>query len=184
MRHHRLIQEAWRCVRGVDIAPCWIPSYARFAAKSLGRICVSRTPDAGNQMTGNSAVRWGDSMREGACKGEAGRTRSDFMAMERPRSVRRPHVFDFGETGGARTTFLKALVEARHFDFRRYLPARQAWTAAVMVIDGAKGVEARRKAVSRSAARDLPILTFWYRWTRKRDVFEDQSRIQETSRLT
>jgi peptide chain release factor 3 len=112
-------------------------------------------------------------------KGEARRTRSDFMKMEQERGI-------------------SVSASAMSFDFRQYrfnlvdTPGHSDFSedtyrtltavdAAIMVIDGAKGVESQtRKLFEVCRLRDLPILTFCNKMDREsRDTFEIIDEIQE-----
>jgi peptide chain release factor 3 len=112
-------------------------------------------------------------------KGEARRTRSDFMQMEKDRGISvsaSAMSFDFGE-------YRFNLVDTPgHSDFSEdTYRTLTAVDAAVMVIDGAKGVESQtQKLFEVCRLRDLPILTFCNKMDREsRDVFEIIDEIQE-----
>ncbi|MFN3607389.1 MAG: peptide chain release factor 3, partial [Cypionkella sp.] len=112
-------------------------------------------------------------------KGEARRTRSDFMKMEQERGISvsaSAMSFDFG-------SFRFNLVDTPgHSDFSEdTYRTLTAVDAAIMVIDGAKGVESQtQKLFEVCRMRDLPILTFCNKMDREsRDVFEIIDEIQE-----
>ena len=112
-------------------------------------------------------------------KGEARRTRSDFMQMEKDRGISvsaSAMSFDFQH-------FRFNLVDTPgHSDFSEdTYRTLTAVDAAVMVIDGAKGVESQtRKLFEVCRLRDLPILTFCNKMDREsRDTFEIIDEIQE-----
>jgi len=112
-------------------------------------------------------------------KGEARRTRSDFMQMEKDRGISvsaSAMSFDFGK-------FRFNLVDTPgHSDFSEdTYRTLTAVDAAIMVIDGAKGVESQtRKLFEVCRLRDLPILTFCNKMDREsRDTFEIIDEIQE-----
>ncbi len=112
-------------------------------------------------------------------KGEARRTRSDFMKMEQERGISvsaSAMSFDFG-------TYRFNLVDTPgHSDFSEdTYRTLTAVDAAIMVIDGAKGVESQtRKLFEVCRLRDLPILTFCNKMDREaRDTFEIIDEIQE-----
>ena len=92
-------------------------------------------------------------------KGEARRTRSDFMKLEQDRGISvsaSAMSFDFG-------AYRFNLVDTPgHSDFSEdTYRTLTAVDAAIMVIDGAKGVESQtRKLFEVCRLRDLPILTF------------------------
>ena len=112
-------------------------------------------------------------------KGEARRTRSDFMKMEQERGISvsaSAMSFDF-------KNFRFNLVDTPgHSDFSEdTYRTLTAVDAAVMVIDGAKGVESQtRKLFEVCRMRDLPILTFCNKMDREsRDTFDIIDEIQE-----
>ena len=112
-------------------------------------------------------------------KGEARRTRSDFMQMEKDRGISvstSAMSFDFKQ-------FRFNLVDTPgHSDFSEdTYRTLTAVDAAIMVIDGAKGVESQtQKLFEVCRLRDLPILTFCNKMDREsRDVFEIIEEIQE-----
>ena len=112
-------------------------------------------------------------------KGEARRTRSDFMQMEKDRGISvsaSAMSFDF-------RNFRFNLVDTPgHSDFSEdTYRTLTAVDAAVMVIDGAKGVESQtQKLFEVCRLRDLPILTFCNKMDREsRDVFDIIDEIQE-----
>ena len=112
-------------------------------------------------------------------KGEARRTRSDYMQMEKDRGISvsaSAMSFDFNE-------FRFNLVDTPgHSDFSEdTYRTLTAVDAAVMVIDGAKGVESQTKKLFEVCRlRDLPIFTFCNKMDREsRDVFEIIDEIQD-----
>lgn len=112
-------------------------------------------------------------------KGEARRTRSDFMKMEQDRGISvsaSAMSFDFGQ-------YRFNLVDTPgHSDFSEdTYRTLTAVDAAVMVIDGAKGVESQtQKLFEVCRLRDLPILTFCNKMDREsRETFEIIDEIQE-----
>jgi small GTP-binding protein len=112
-------------------------------------------------------------------KGEARRTRSDFMQMEQDRGISvsaSAMSFDFGN-------YRFNLVDTPgHSDFSEdTYRTLTAVDAAIMVIDGAKGVESQtQKLFEVCRLRDLPILTFCNKMDREsRDTFEIIDEIQE-----
>jgi peptide chain release factor 3 len=112
-------------------------------------------------------------------KGEARRTRSDFMKIEADRGISvsaSAMSFDYRE-------FRFNLVDTPgHSDFSEdTYRTLTAVDAAIMVIDGAKGVESQtQKLFEVCRLRDLPILTFCNKMDREsRDVFEIIDEIQE-----
>ncbi|WP_330451094.1 GTP-binding protein [Paracoccus marcusii] len=112
-------------------------------------------------------------------KGEARRTRSDFAKMEQDRGISvsaSAMSFDFD---GHRFNLVDT---PGHSDFSEdTYRTLTAVDAAIMVIDGAKGVESQtRKLFEVCRLRDLPILTFCNKMDREsRDTFEIIDEIQE-----
>jgi peptide chain release factor 3 len=139
-------------------------------------------PDAGKTTLTEKFLLFGGAIQMAGqvrAKGEARRTRSDFMAMEKERGISvsaSAMSFDYG-----RWRF--NLVDTPgHSDFSEdTYRTLTAVDAAVMVIDGAKGVESQtRKLFEVCRLRDLPILTFCNKMDREsRDTFEIVSEIQE-----
>jgi peptide chain release factor 3 len=139
-------------------------------------------PDAGKTTLTEKFLLFGGAIQMAGqvrAKGEARRTRSDFMQMEKDRGI-------------------SVSASAMSFDFRQYrfnlvdTPGHSDFSedtyrtltavdAAIMVIDGAKGVESQtRKLFEVCRLRDLPILTFCNKMDREsRDVFEIIDEIQE-----
>ncbi|MGB8623997.1 MAG: peptide chain release factor 3, partial [Paracoccaceae bacterium] len=112
-------------------------------------------------------------------KGEARRTRSDFMQMEKDRGISvSASAMSFDYDG-----FRFNLVDTPgHSDFSEdTYRTLTAVDAAIMVIDGAKGVESQtRKLFEVCRLRDLPILTFCNKMDREsRDTFDIIDEIQE-----
>ncbi|SLN41314.1 Peptide chain release factor 3 [Roseivivax jejudonensis] len=139
-------------------------------------------PDAGKTTLTEKFLLFGGAIQMAGqvrAKGEARRTRSDFMAMEKDRGISvsaSAMSFDF-------KTFRFNLVDTPgHSDFSEdTYRTLTAVDAAIMVIDGAKGVESQtRKLFEVCRLRDLPILTFCNKMDREsRDTFEIIDEIQE-----
>ncbi|ADO41355.1 peptide chain release factor 3 [Ketogulonicigenium vulgare] len=139
-------------------------------------------PDAGKTTLTEKFLLFGGAIQMAGqvrAKGEARRTRSDFMKMEQDRGISvsaSAMSFDFGQ-------FRFNLVDTPgHSDFSEdTYRTLTAVDAAVMVIDGAKGVESQtRKLFEVCRLRDLPILTFCNKMDREaRDTFEIIDEIQE-----
>ena len=139
-------------------------------------------PDAGKTTLTEKFLLFGGAIQMAGqvrAKGEARRTRSDFMKLEQERGI-------------------SVSASAMSFDFRHYrfnlvdTPGHSDFSedtyrtltavdAAIMVIDGAKGVESQtRKLFEVCRMRDLPILTFCNKMDREsRDTFEIIDEIQE-----
>jgi peptide chain release factor 3 len=140
-------------------------------------------PDAGKTTLTEKFLLFGGAIQMAGqvrAKGEARRTRSDFMKIEADRGISvsaSAMSFDFG-------AFRFNLVDTPgHSDFSEdTYRTLTAVDAAVMVIDGAKGVESQtRKLFEVCRLRDLPILTFCNKMDREsRDTFEIIDEIQET----
>ena len=139
-------------------------------------------PDAGKTTLTEKFLLYGGAIQMAGqvrAKGEARRTRSDFMAMEKDRGISvsaSAMSFDFGN-------YRFNLVDTPgHSDFSEdTYRTLTAVDAAVMVIDGAKGVESQtQKLFEVCRLRDLPILTFCNKMDREsRDTFEIIDEIQE-----
>ncbi|MDW4496870.1 peptide chain release factor 3 [Sulfitobacter sp. D35] len=139
-------------------------------------------PDAGKTTLTEKFLLFGGAIQMAGqvrAKGEARRTRSDFMQMEKDRGISvsaSAMSFDFRD-------FRFNLVDTPgHSDFSEdTYRTLTAVDAAVMVIDGAKGVESQtQKLFEVCRMRDLPILTFCNKMDREsRDVFEIIDEIQE-----
>ena len=139
-------------------------------------------PDAGKTTLTEKFLLYGGAIQMAGqvrAKGEARRTRSDFMQMEKDRGISvsaSAMSFDF-------KTFRFNLVDTPgHSDFSEdTYRTLTAVDAAVMVIDGAKGVESQtRKLFEVCRMRDLPILTFCNKMDREsRDTFDIIDEIQE-----
>ncbi|MGR3540700.1 MAG: peptide chain release factor 3 [Hasllibacter sp.] len=139
-------------------------------------------PDAGKTTLTEKFLLYGGAIQMAGqvrAKGEARRTRSDFMQMEKDRGISvsaSAMSFDYKD-------FRFNLVDTPgHSDFSEdTYRTLTAVDAAVMVIDGAKGVESQtRKLFEVCRLRDLPILTFCNKMDREsRDTFEIVDEIQE-----
>jgi peptide chain release factor 3 len=139
-------------------------------------------PDAGKTTLTEKFLLYGGAIQMAGqvrAKGEARRTRSDYMQMEKDRGISvsaSAMSFDYKD-------FRFNLVDTPgHSDFSEdTYRTLTAVDAAVMVIDGAKGVESQtRKLFEVCRLRDLPILTFCNKMDREsRDVFEIIDEIQE-----
>jgi peptide chain release factor 3 len=139
-------------------------------------------PDAGKTTLTEKFLLFGGAIQMAGqvrAKGEARRTRSDFMQMEKDRGISvsaSAMSFDF-------ENWRFNLVDTPgHSDFSEdTYRTLTAVDAAIMVIDGAKGVESQtRKLFEVCRLRDLPILTFCNKMDREaRDTFEIIDEIQE-----
>ncbi|TNF22998.1 MAG: peptide chain release factor 3 [Rhodobacteraceae bacterium] len=139
-------------------------------------------PDAGKTTLTEKFLLYGGAIQMAGqvrAKGEARRTRSDFMKMEQDRGISvsaSAMSFDY-------RNFRFNLVDTPgHSDFSEdTYRTLTAVDAAVMVIDGAKGVESQtQKLFEVCRLRDLPILTFCNKMDREsRDIFDIIDEIQE-----
>ncbi|WBU54615.1 peptide chain release factor 3 [Paracoccus sp. SCSIO 75233] len=139
-------------------------------------------PDAGKTTLTEKFLLFGGAIQMAGqvrAKGEARRTRSDFMKMEQDRGISvsaSAMSFEYRD-------FRYNLVDTPgHSDFSEdTYRTLTAVDAAIMVIDGAKGVESQtRKLFEVCRLRDLPILTFCNKMDREsRDTFEIIDEIQE-----
>ncbi|SNX71213.1 bacterial peptide chain release factor 3 (bRF-3) [Cereibacter ovatus] len=140
-------------------------------------------PDAGKTTLTEKFLLFGGAIQMAGqvrAKGEARRTRSDFMQLEKDRGISvsaSAMSFDFG-------SWRFNLVDTPgHSDFSEdTYRTLTAVDAAIMVIDGAKGVESQtRKLFEVCRLRDLPILTFCNKMDREsRDTFEIIDEIQQS----
>jgi peptide chain release factor 3 len=139
-------------------------------------------PDAGKTTLTEKFLLFGGAIQMAGqvrAKGEARRTRSDFMQMEKDRGISvsaSAMSFDFGAHR------FNLVDTPGHSDFSEdTYRTLTAVDAAIMVIDGAKGVESQtRKLFEVCRLRDLPILTFCNKMDREaRDTFEIIDEIQE-----
>jgi len=143
-------------------------------------------PDAGKTTLTEKFLLYGGAIQMAGqvrAKGEARRTRSDFMQMEKDRGISVSASAMSFDYNGAGASYRFNLVDTPgHSDFSEdTYRTITAVDAAIMVIDGAKGVESQtRKLFEVCRLRDLPILTFCNKMDREsRDVFEIIDEIQE-----
>jgi peptide chain release factor 3 len=139
-------------------------------------------PDAGKTTLTEKFLLYGGAIQMAGqvrAKGEARRTRSDFMKMEQDRGISVSASAMSFDYGGYRFNLVDT---PGHSDFSEdTYRTLTAVDAAIMVIDGAKGVESQtRKLFEVCRLRDLPILTFCNKMDREsRDTFEIIDEIQE-----
>ncbi len=117
-------------------------------------------------------------------KGERRRTRSDWMGIERDRGISVvTSVMTFEYAG----CVFNLLDTPGHEDFSEdtYRTLTRRWTRPVMVIDAAKGIEARtRKLFEICRLRDIPIITFINKMDREaRDPIELLDEVASTLAL-
>jgi peptide chain release factor 3 len=164
-----------------DTAPQNLPALPPEIARRRTFAIISH-PDAGKTTLTEKFLLFGGAIQMAGqvrAKGEARRTRSDFMKLEQERGISvsaSAMSFDFGP-------YRFNLVDTPgHSDFSEdTYRTLTAVDAAIMVIDGAKGVESQtRKLFEVCRLRDLPILTFCNKMDREsRDTFEIIDEIQE-----
>jgi len=139
-------------------------------------------PDAGKTTLTEKFLLYGGAIQMAGqvrAKGEARRTRSDFMKMEQDRGI---SVSASAMSFDYRDWRYNLVDTPGHSDFSEdTYRTLTAVDAAVMVIDGAKGVESQtRKLFEVCRLRDLPILTFCNKMDREaRETFEIIDEIQE-----
>ncbi len=119
-------------------------------------------PDAGKTTLTEKLLLFGGAIQlagQVRAKGDRRRTRSDWMSIERARGISVVTSVMTFEYGGC---VFNLLDTPGHEDFSEdTYRTLTAVDAAVMVIDGAKGIEARtRKLFEICRLRDIPIITF------------------------
>ena len=139
-------------------------------------------PDAGKTTLTEKFLLFGGAIQMAGqvrAKGQARRTKSDFIAMEKDRGISiSASAMSFDYDG-----FRFNLVDTPgHADFSEdTYRTLTAVDGAIMVIDGAKGIESQTKKLFEVCRlRDLPILTFCNKMDREsRDTFEIIDEIQQ-----
>ena len=143
-------------------------------------------PDAGKTTLTERLLRAGGAIQLAGnvrAKGERRRTRSDWMGIERERGI---SVVTTVMTFEYRGCVFNLLDTPGHEDFSEdTYRTLTAVDSAVMVIDAAKGIEARtRKLFEICRLRDIPILTFINKMDREaRDPFEIVDEVASTLAL-
>jgi peptide chain release factor 3 len=143
-------------------------------------------PDAGKTTLTERLLRAGGAIQLAGnvrAKGERRRTRSDWMGIERDRGISVVTSVMTFEYGGC---VFNLLDTPGHEDFSEdTYRTLTAVDSAVMVIDAAKGIEARtRKLFEICRMRDIPILTFVNKMDREaRDPFELLDEVANTLAL-
>ncbi len=139
-------------------------------------------PDAGKTTLTEKFLLFGGAIQMAGqvrAKGDARRSRSDFMQMEKDRGISvsaSAMSFDYG------SHWFNLVDTPGHSDFSEdTYRTLTAVDAAIMVIDGAKGVESQtRKLFEVCRLRDLPILTFCNKMDREsRETLDIIDEIQE-----
>ncbi len=161
----------------LDNAPKLPPEIARRRT-----FAIISHPDAGKTTLTEKFLLFGGAIQMAGqvrAKGEARRTRSDFMKLEQERGI---SVSASAMSYDYRQWRFNLVDTPGHSDFSEdTYRTLTAVDAAIMVIDGAKGVESQtQKLFEVCRMRDLPILTFCNKMDREsRDVFEIIDEIQE-----
>src|ERR1700759_1365892 len=143
-------------------------------------------PDAGKTTLTEHLLRAGGAIQLAGnvrAKGERRRTRSDWMGIERDRGI---SVVPSGRTFDAQGCVFTLLDTPGHEDFSEdTYRTLTAVDSAVMVIDAAKGIEARTlKLFEVCRLRDIPIVTFINKMDREtRDPFDLLDEIEKTLAL-
>ena len=137
------------------------PALAREISRRRTFAIISH-PDAGKTTLTEKLLLCGGAIQlagQVKAKGDRRRTRSDWMAIERARGISVVTSVMTFEYGGA---VFNLLDTPGHEDFSDHTyRTLTAVDAAVMVIDAAKGIEARtRKLFEICRLRDIPIVTF------------------------
>ncbi|MEM6441184.1 MAG: peptide chain release factor 3 [Pseudomonadota bacterium] len=139
-------------------------------------------PDAGKTTLTEKLLLFGGAINMAGqvrAKGEARRTRSDFMKLEQDRGISVSASAMSFEYGGH---WFNLVDTPGHDDFSEdTFRVLTAVDAAIMVIDGAKGIESQTKKLFEVCRlRDMPILTFCNKMDREsRETFEIIDEIQE-----
>ena len=143
-------------------------------------------PDAGKTTLTEKLLLFGGAINlagQVKAKGERRNTRSDWMKIERERGI---SVVTSVMTFEFQNLVFNLLDTPGHEDFSEYTyRTLTAVDSAVMVIDAAKGIEARtRKLFEVCRLRDIPIITFINKMDREsRDPFDLMDEIEKTLAL-
>jgi peptide chain release factor 3 len=168
--------------------PAAAPADAAVAREAARRrtFAIIAHPDAGKTtLTERLLLRGGAIQLAGAvrAKGNARRTRSDWMKIEQDRGISVATSVMTFERGGL---VFNLLDTPGHEDFSEdTYRTLTAVDAAVMVLDAAKGIEAQtRKLFEVCRLRNIPIITFINKMDREaRDPFELIDEIEKTLAL-
>ena len=139
-------------------------------------------PDAGKTTLTEKFLLYGGAIQQAGqvkAKGEARRSRSDFMKLEKERGI---SVSASAMSFAFDDYWINLVDTPGHSDFSEdTYRTITAVDSAIMVIDGAKGVESQTKKLFEVCRlRDLPILTFCNKMDREsRDNFEIIDEVQE-----
>jgi len=178
---------------GVPTAQTDAPKVPKAAANGLAReIARRRTfaiishPDAGKTTLTEKLLLFGGAIQlagQVKAKRDGRNTRSDWMAIERARGISVVTSVMTFEYGGA---VFNLLDTPGHEDFSDHTyRTLTAVDSAIMVIDAARGIEARTlKLFEICRLRDIPIITFINKMDREsRDPFELLDEIERTLAL-
>ena len=167
-------------VEGPDVAAA--VEVRRQAARRRTFAIISH-PDAGKTTLTEKFLLYGGVLTAGAgavkAKGDRRATASDWMELERRRGI---SVSSAVVQFGYRDRVLNLLDTPGHGDFSEdTYRVLSAVDAAVMVLDGAKGIEAQtRKLFEVCRNREIPIITFINKWDRPaRDPLELLDEIED-----
>jgi peptide chain release factor 3 len=172
-----------------DSAAAQAPPAASALAREVARrrtFAIISHPDAGKTTLTEKLLLFGGAIQlAGQVKAKRDRrsTRSDWMSIERERGISVVTSVMTFEHGGR---VFNLLDTPGHEDFSEdTYRTLTAVDSAVMVIDAAKGIEARtRKLFEVCRLRDIPILTFINKMDREsRDPFELLDEIEKTLAL-
>src|SRR3954465_2523592 len=172
-----------------DIAsPVESPSRSPLSAEVARRrtFAIISHPDAGKTTLTEKLLLFGGAINlagQVKAKGERRNTRSDWMKIERERGI---SVVTSVMTFEFEGLVFNLLDTPGHEDFSEdTYRTLTAVDSAVMVIDAAKGIEARtRKLFEVCRLRDIPIITFINKMDREsRDTFELLDEIEKTLAL-
>jgi peptide chain release factor 3 len=159
----------------LDIEADFARSPLSAAVERRRTFAIISHPDAGKTTLTEKLLLFGGAIElagQVRAKGERRKTRSDWMAIERARGISVvTSVMTFEHAG----CVFNLLDTPGHEDFSEdTYRTLTAVDSAVMVIDAAKGIEARtRKLFEICRLRDIPILTFINKMDREsRDPFE------------
>ncbi|MDX3967184.1 MAG: peptide chain release factor 3 [Bradyrhizobium sp.] len=164
------------------------PARSPLAAEVARRrtFAIISHPDAGKTTLTEKLLLFGGAINlagQVKAKGERRNTRSDWMKIERERGI---SVVTSVMTFEFEGLVFNLLDTPGHEDFSEdTYRTLTAVDSAVMVIDAAKGIEARtRKLFEVCRLRDIPIITFINKMDREsRDVFELLDEIEKTLAL-
>jgi peptide chain release factor 3 len=164
------------------------PSHLPFTAEVARRrtFAIISHPDAGKTTLTEKLLLFGGAINlagQVKAKGERRNTRSDWMKIERERGI---SVVTSVMTFEFEGLVFNLLDTPGHEDFSEdTYRTLTAVDSAVMVIDAAKGIEARtRKLFEVCRLRDIPIITFINKMDREsRDTFDLLDEIEKTLAL-